>query len=120
MHVCGPEELAVRVRFPVIPVVGRGEESAYREVLREAPAEFIEGLHIAVRPVHVPLAMIEVDIRHHEYAVIIQELRYFSELLRLEVPDIFENALGKYDVEPLVIELDGRFDKSASIRSGAG
>ena len=76
-------------------------------MLREAPAEFIERLHITVRPVYIPLAMIEINVRHYEYAALIQELRYFSELLRLELSDIFENALSYYDIESFAIELDG-------------
>src|SRR6266478_373849 len=107
MHVCSSEESAVG--FPVIPVVRGRKESANLEMLREAPAKFIERLHITIRPVYIPLAMIEVNIRHYEYAALIQKLRYFSELLELEVSDIFENALGYYDIESFAVELDGRF-----------
>ena len=73
-------------------------------MLRETAAEVFEWLHIAIRPVHILVAMIEIYVRHYEYAVFVQELRYLSELLRLEVADILENALGDYDIELFVIK----------------
>ena len=93
MHISCPYEFPARL--PVIPIVRSRKEPLNLEMLCEALAEIIEGLHIAVRPVYTPVAVIEVDIRYDEYAVVIQELRYFSEFLGLEVPHIFEKRPGQ-------------------------
>jgi hypothetical protein len=104
MHVGRLYELSLRLR--VTPVVGSGERPLNLEILREALAEIIERLHVAVRPIYILVVMAEIDIRYEKYAIVIQEPRYFGELLRLEVSHIFEDALGDDDVETLVIELN--------------
>lgn len=78
-------------------------------MLGQTGPEVTERLHITVRPVYVPPTMIEVNVRHNKYAVLGQDPRYFSELLRLESPHIFKNTLGYDDVEPLVVEGNGNF-----------
>lgn len=57
-HVDGPHDFLARL--PVMPVVGGRVASADLEVPREARPEFFEGLHVAVRPIHFPLPVIEV------------------------------------------------------------
>jgi hypothetical protein len=71
-------------------------------MLCEALAEVTEILHVAVRPVYIPVTMAEVNVRHDKYTAVIQELRYFGEFLVLEGPYIFKKTLGNDDVEPLV------------------
>jgi len=80
-------------------------------MLRETLAKIIERLHVAVRPVYTPAAMVEVNIRHDEYTAAIQELRYFGEFLSLEDPHIFKNTLGDDDVETLVIKPNWRLEE---------
>src|ERR1700730_1526453 len=64
-----------------------------------------------MREIYLPVAMIVIPVRHNKFTVLVQDPRYFSEFLRLEVSDIFENALGQDDVESLVAEHDWRFEK---------
>jgi hypothetical protein len=81
------------------------------EVLCETLAEIIQGLHVVVRPVNVPFAMIEVNVRHDKYAAHVQQLCYFGEFLSLKIAYVFENALGEDDVEALIIKLNWRLKK---------
>ena len=50
-------------KFPaglrVIPVVGSRKEPVNLEVQLQAPPKIIESLHVAVRPVYIPVAMAE-------------------------------------------------------------
>jgi hypothetical protein len=61
--------------------------------------------------IYLPVAMIKIPVRHNKFTVLVQDPRYFSEFLRLEVSDIFENALGQDDVESLVAEHDRGFEE---------
>jgi hypothetical protein len=78
------------------------------EVLRETLAKIIESLYVTVRPVYIPVAMVEVNVRHDKYTTAVQEPRYFSEFLGLKVSYILENALGKHDVEALITKPNWR------------
>jgi hypothetical protein len=73
-------------------------------MLRETLAKVTECLYVAVRPVYVPVAMAEVNVRHDKYTAAIQEPRYFGEFLGLKGPYIFKETLGNDDVETLVIK----------------
>ena len=109
MHIGGSDEFATG--FPMIPVVRGRKEPAYLEMLRETFTEIIKRLHIAVRPVYVPVAMIKVNVRDDEGTVLVQELCYLGELFRLKVSDILENSLGNDNVEHFVTEPDRCFEK---------
>ena len=89
------------VRLQVVPVVRCWKEPLNLEVTLETLTEIIEGLHIAVRPVYLPVAMGEVDVRRNEYAATIKEIRYFCKFLGLKVSDVFKNSLGDDYVEAL-------------------
>src|SRR5690242_12793216 len=70
MHIDSLHKFPARLR--VIPVMRSRKEPMNLEVPRETLAEIIDRLHVAVRPVYVPVAMIEVDIRRDECAVVVQ------------------------------------------------
>ena len=94
-----------------MPIVRSRKVPLNLETLRETLAEIIESLHVAVRPVYTPATVAEVRIRYDKYAVVIQELRYFSEFLGLEDPHIFKNTLGNDDVETLLIKPNWRLEE---------
>ena len=75
-------------------------------MFRQAAAELLEWLHIAVRRVNIRIAMIEVDVGRDEDAAVVQQLGYLGELLGLELADILEEALCDHDIEPLITEPD--------------
>ena len=81
------------------------------EALRETPAKIAEGLHVAVRRVYMLLTMIEVDVRHDEYTIVVKDPRYFSELLVLKITRVFKKALGEDDVEALTTKPNWRLEK---------
>ena len=99
------------VRLTAIPIVRSRKVPLNLEILCETLAEIIERLHVAVRPVYTPATVAEVRIRYDKYAVVIQELRYFSEFLGLEGPHIFKNTLGNDDVETLLIKPNWRLEE---------
>ena len=99
------------VRLQVVPVVRCWKEPLNLEVTLETLTEIIEGLHIAVRPVYLPVAMGEVDVRRNEYAATIKEIRYFCKFLGLKVSDVFKNSLGDDYVEALAVKPNWRLKK---------
>jgi hypothetical protein len=98
-------------RLTAMPIVRSRKGPLNLEILREALAKIIERLHVAVGPVYTLATMAEVRIRYDKYTVIIQELGYFSEFLRLEGPHIFKNTLGNDDIKTLVIKPNWRLEE---------
>lgn len=64
--------------------------------------------------------MIEVDVRNHEFAAILQKPFNFGEFMRLMASYVFKDALGQNDVEPLTSEYYGCFDKVRLKEVGRG
>ena len=95
----------------MMPIVRSWKESKYLEIPHETLAKIFKRLYIAVRPVNVPVPVIEVNVRHDEYSIVVQEPCYVCKYLGLEVSHIFKNALGDSDVEALIIKFHRRFQE---------
>lgn len=109
MHLNGP--LESRSGFVVIPAVRCRKEPLDAKELFKACPEMLEVLNIVVRPVEIPVSMIEVYVRSDKSAAFIQQLCDLTEFLTLNHADVFENALGNYDIKTLTPECDWAFDK---------
>src|SRR6202044_2567581 len=85
-------------RLGVAPIMRRWKGFLDLEMLREALAKITERLYVAVRPVYSLVTMAEVNIRRDKYTAVVQDVRYFGELLGLEGPCILKKPLGDDDV----------------------
>jgi hypothetical protein len=75
----------------------------------QAIVKFIERLDVAVRPVYLLIAMVKINIRHDECAVVLQDSAYVIEFLTLVAPNIFKDALGQDNVKLFVATGDRGF-----------
>jgi hypothetical protein len=93
----------------VIPVVRHRERSFDTEEAPEVLAEVGWPLDVTVRPVDLPLPMIEVLVRKHELTVALEQADDLGELPRLILADVLEHALCDDKVELHAAKLDRRF-----------
>lgn len=109
MHLNGP--LKPRPGLVVIPALRGRKESFDAKELFKALAEDFERLNIVVRPVDVPVPVVEVHIGNQELAASVQELRDLPKFLSLNGPDVFKHTLGYNNVKVYTSKLYGPLGK---------
>ena len=71
----------------------------------QAPFKLVKRLNVAIRLVDNAVQMIEIDVRHHKIAVLLQKfLPYLGKFLLLKLADIFKHTLRDNNVEYLLCE----------------
>jgi hypothetical protein len=88
--------------------VGPGEPSLYGKEAAEIPAKIRWRLHIAVRPVDIPVSMVKILVGDDEFAAVLQHRCDLGELLRLVFAEVLEQALRYDEIEFHCAEVDPR------------